>query len=76
MPGVPQILTVRKTVDTLEENAGNFFSRRFSRVTSRRRFRNLISPAGNESPWPLASCFPSFRTLRLYHKSPHVSRRG
>jgi len=30
MPGVPQILTVRKTVDTLEENAGNFFFRRSS----------------------------------------------
>jgi len=25
MPGVPQILTVRKTVDTLEENAAEFF---------------------------------------------------
>ena len=77
MPGVPQILTVRKTVDTLEENAGNFFfAARLITVTSRRRFRNLMSPAGNDSQSSLASCFPSFRTLRLYHKSPHVSRRG
>ena len=27
MPGVPQILTVRKTVDTLEEIGQNFFFR-------------------------------------------------
>lgn len=31
MPGVPQILTVRKTVDTLEENAAEFFFSRSSR---------------------------------------------
>ena len=50
-----------------------FFAARLITVTSRRRFRNLMSPAGNESQSSLASCFPSFRTLRLYHKSPHVS---
>lgn len=73
MPGVPQILTVRKTVDTLEENAANFFSA--ARLVSPAATSHQC-PAGNESQSSLASCFPSFRTLRLYHKSPHVSRRG
>ena len=51
-----------------------FFAARLITVTSRRRFRNLTSPAGNESQTrQVASCFPSFRTLRLNHKSPHVS---